>query len=206
MEDHKCLTKLLYSDLIHRGFYRTLDNVTVMKNNETVITIIYNVMKDNDGYYMYLNGYMKSKNISVNITKSQSPFTLRVYNGNNSLNNYNRIIIDRHRNWYYNDMKKIPIHDIQVKLDYHVINHLYKVATDVFAGNHQNMKTLYTQYYNELKGYQKQQYETTCQIIREFNRELKYMLIVLQSLLINKKCNINKTLFIRYIFPYIMMI
>lgn len=206
MENHKHLTSLLYDELIMYGFYRNLDNGRIMHDNDYVVTMMYNFKKDKDMYYLYLNGYCKSSNISKHIIKKPKDFTLRAYNGENSLNYYSRVIIDRHRNWYYHKMNKIPIENIQVKMDYLVINILYRQLNDPFYRD-PNMNLIYSQIYKELNDDHKKQYEMKCQIVNEFNHQLKYVLVILHALLIReKKCKFHSKLWIQFIFPYVKMI
>jgi hypothetical protein len=123
-------------------------------------------------------------------------------------NYYHIILIDRYNSYEYNkyyvNLKQPHLHNIQLKIDFYVIDYIYNYMEENEQNDIQmmkyNMKEL-----NHRKLYDiKYDYFLTKQYIRYFKNEIKYMLILLNYLLNNKrKIKLNHSLWVNQIATYL---
>ncbi len=178
---------------------------TINQQESTPYTLIYGVNHDSvvtDGLWFNFTpndviGYYRKNN-------SQS---LQKYN-----NYYHITWLDRYNSYYYTRsyvklkqhqfLSKRHVYNIQLGLDFYVINYIYNYINEVDMRG--NMQQIMLEFNQKLIRCRNNDYITTTQHIKYFRTQMNYILIVLNSLLKknNKKC-LNHVIWINLIAPYL---
>jgi hypothetical protein len=188
-------------------YIKRFNNILTKINQQesTLYTLIYGVNNDDivtDGLWFNLTPNTLITDYSNTISQILPKYE----------NHYHMILIDRYNSYYYtkyyvnlkqhNFISKPHIHNVQLVLDFYVINYIYNYINEVHIKT--NMKQIMSEYYQQLIQYRNKDYRTTTQHIKYFKTQIKYILIVLNSLL--KKNNqkyLNHLIWINYIAPYL---
>ena len=188
-------------------YIKRFNNVLTKINQQesTPYTLIYGVNNDSivtDGLWFNLTPNTLITDYSNTISQILPKYE----------NKYHMILIDRYNSYYYtkyyvnlkqhNFISKPHIHNVQLVLDFYVINYIYNYINELHIKT--NMKQIMSEYYQQLIQYRNKDYRTTTQHIKYFKTQINYILIVLNSLL--KKNNqkyLNHLIWINYIAPYL---
>ncbi len=178
---------------------------TINQKESTSYTLIYGINHDSivtDGLWFNF-----TPNDVIGYYQKNSIHALRKYD-----NYYHIIWLDRYGSYYYdryyinlkqhNFLSKPHIYNIQLVLDFYVINNIYNYINEVYIVG--DMKQIMLEFNQKLTHCRNNDYITTIQHIHYFKTQMNYILIVLNSLLKknNKKC-LNHVIWINLIAPYL---
>lgn len=105
---------------------------------------------------------------------------------------------------YCIQMKTPTIDNIQVKLDFYVINHLYGYLDSIILTSKNKMKNDLNAIYFQLKNHQRDQFELMKYYVKQFNKEIYHLLYIINILLIRqKKHRICNRFWLNNISPYL---
>lgn len=147
-------------------------------------------------------GWYTPLDIKVNYKQSLDKLLVK-YN-----NYYHILLIDRYNSYdytkYYVNMKQPYLNNIQLEIDFYVINYIYNYIEENDENDYNmmlyHMKYLYHKKMDDIK----YDYQLTKQYIKYFKNEINYMLILLNYSL-NKKINVklNHSIWINKIAIYL---